>query len=367
MQLTPRKSTGTSLTKVVLRCTGHIRTDNIEVQPHSPSAPKERLALLNAEGANNGAQQCHDPEVQVIKKEVKLETMLKTLIEHGGYSRNRQPILDSIRVTPAALSQYTRGRTRPSFDKLIALADFFDVSLDYLVYGELTSASVDPGPIARYVEQALLDVSTRTNRHSDLVARMVRLLMDRIDDIAGEVVKSRSAGMEGLIENTEILRAERFCRQADIVATDLVADIIEFEGETVPGEYFPVVINNLTQGCQYRFLLSGELTTQSPAVIRLREMIADAVGGDRLHEYCMFRTTKWPATGSTVLYDLDTRAFQQTEPALFTQFRKYLLDDTWLGYINRPNSDSRADMLMDPSNVARARKAFNVLWNVAAT
>lgn len=93
--------------------------------------------------------------------------------------------------------------------KLVALADFFDVSLDYLVHGEPTSPPVDAGPIARYVEQAFLAVGARTNRHSDLVARIGRLLMDRVNDVAEEVVDSRSAGMEGLIENTEILRAER--------------------------------------------------------------------------------------------------------------------------------------------------------------
>lgn len=303
----------------------------------------------------------------MIKREVKLETVISNLIERGGYSRNRQPILDSIQVTAAALSQYGRGRSRPSFDKLVALADFFDVSLDYLVYGEPASTSVDPGPIARYVEQAFLNVSTRTNRHSDLVARIGRVLMDRVNDVAEEVVNSRSAGMEGLVEDTEILRAERYCQQADIIATDLDADIIELEDEAVPGEYLPVVVNNLTRGCTYRFLLAGDLTTHSPIVSRLRAMITDAVGGDRLHKYCSFRTTTWPVTGTAVLYRLDTRTFATAEPALFTQFRKYLLDDTWLGYLNRPNEDSRADMLMNTRNVDRARKAFDVLWSAAST
>jgi transcriptional regulator with XRE-family HTH domain len=308
-----------------------------------------------------------DPEFQVTKRAVKLDTMLNNLIERGGYSRNRQPILDSIQVTAAALSQYARGRTRPSFDKLVALADFFAVSLDYLVYGEPTSTPVDPGPIARYVEQGLLDMRTRTNRHSDLVARIGRLLMDRVNDVAEEVVNSRSAGMEGLIENTEILRTERYCRQADIVATDLDADIIGLEHGAVPGEYFPVVVENLGRGSTYRFLLAGELTAQSPIVIRLREMLTDAVGGDRLHEYCLFRTTTWPVTGSAVLYHLDIGAFAKMEPALFTQFSEYLLDDGLLGYLNRPNSDSRADMLMDPRNADRNRVAFERLWTVATT
>jgi transcriptional regulator with XRE-family HTH domain len=305
-------------------------------------------------------------EFQVIKRQVKLETMLNSLIEQGGYSRNRRPILDSINVTAAALSQYTRGRTRPSFDKLVALADFFGVSLDYLVYGQPTNTPIDPGPIARYVEQALIDVRARTNRHSELIARMSRLLMDRIDAVAAEALSSRSAGFEGLIETMEILRVERHCQQADIVADNLESDIIlTGDDETVPGQFFPVVIDNLRRGCTYRFLLAGELTTLSPIVGRLREMIGDAVGGDILHEHCFFRTTTWPVAGAAVLYKLDTSKFEKTDPELFLQFSKYLLDHTWLGYLNRPTDDSTADMLMAPSHVARARKAFDTLWKVA--
>lgn len=302
----------------------------------------------------------------MIKREVKLETMLNTLIERGGYSRNRQAILDSIQVTAAALSQYTRGRTRPSFDKLIALADFFGVSLDYLVYGEPASTPVDPGPIARYVQRALMDVSTRTDRHSELVARIGRLLMDRIDDVAKEVVSSRSAGMEGLIELNETLRVERHCRQANIVSTDLEPNLSRLDDdEAAPGQFFPVVIENLRRGSTYRFLLAGELTTQSTIVALFRKMITDAVGGDTLHEHCFFRTATRPLASTTVLYDLDTSKFSKAEPALFAQFGKYLFNGTWLGYVNRLNHDSTADMLMTPSHVERTSRAFSSLWSEA--
>ena len=308
----------------------------------------------------------------MIKREVKLETMLNSLIERGGYSRNRQPILDCIHVTAAALSQYTRGRTRPSFDKLVTLADFFDVSLDYIVYGEPTGAPVDPDPVARYVEQALIDMRTRTNRHSELAARIGRLLIDRINDVAAEAIDSRSAGMEGLIEDVESVRVERYCRQADIVATDLDSDVISVavgEGkpdEGAPGQFFPVVAENLINGCRYRFLLAGELTIHSPSVTYFREMIAEAVGGDRLHEYCLFRVTTEPLAGAPVIYQLDTSAFATEEPALYAQFNNYLLNDTWLGYLNRPNSESTADMLMDPSHLARARDEFEIRWSNAS-
>lgn len=300
----------------------------------------------------------------MIKREVKLENMLTSLIDRCGYSRNRQPILDSINVTAAALSQYTRGRTKPSFDKLVALADFFNVSLDFLVYGEPATSPVDPAPIVRYVEQALMDVRTRTSRHSDLIARIGRRLGERINDVAMEITETRSASIEGQIEHAEVLRVENYCRQVDLITANLAPNIVLMEDdEPVPGQFFRVVVSNLMRGCTYRFLLAGDLTVQSPTVRYLREMITDEVGGDRLHKHCLFRTSTWPIVGEAVLYQLDISAFAAEESALYEQFNEYILDNTWLAYQNHPNGNSTADNLMDPDHAERTRKAFELLWN----
>ena len=77
----------------------------------------------------------------------KVGQMLESLIERGGYSRNRKRILSKLGISGAALSQYIREQTWPSFSKLLAIADFFDVSLDYLVYGQPTSSLIDYGPL----------------------------------------------------------------------------------------------------------------------------------------------------------------------------------------------------------------------------
>ena len=303
----------------------------------------------------------------MIKKEVKLETMLARLIERDGYTRNRQPILDSINVTAAALSQYVRGRTRPSFDKLLALADFFEVSLDYLVYGELATTPTDPAPLARYVRQVLSDERARTTRHAELVARLCRLIMDRIDEATRGLEKELKA-FEGLIELGDILRIEHYCQQADIATADLVADIIlTDDNEATPGSFFSVVVDNLSRGCTYRFLLVDELTTRSPIVVRFQEMIKETVGADRLHEYCFFRTASSPVPGAPVLYKLNGPTFAMAEPSIFAQVSKYLLNDTWLGYFNRMSNESNADMLMSASHIMRSRHAFEVLWDAATT
>lgn len=302
----------------------------------------------------------------MINRNVKLEEMLSSLIERGGYSRNRRAILESVGVTAAALSQYVRGRTRPSFQKLVALADFFGVSLDYLVYGEPVSAPVDNGSLARYVEHALADVQTRASRHSDLMTRIGRVLADRIDDVARELAESRTAGMEGLIEQDEVLRVERYCKQADIVATDLSPNIIDMpDGDAAAGQFLQVVAANLARGCKYRFLLTGELGTHPEAVTRFRELVASVVGGDQLNEHCSFRRTVLPVMSGSGLYQLDTPTFAMEEPGLFTQFGKLLFNGTWLGYVNAPNDESDADMLMSPSYTERARHTFEALWSAA--
>jgi transcriptional regulator with XRE-family HTH domain len=303
-------------------------------------------------------------EVEVQHRTVKLEEMLSSLIERGGYSRNRQPILDAVQISAAALSQYTRGQTRPSFQKLIELGTFFGVSLDYLVYGEPVAPVADHGPLARYVEHALSDVQARASRHSDLLTRIGRVLADRIDGVARELANSETAGREGLIQHDEVLRVERYCRSADIVTMTLKPDVIQMSGtDSAAGQFLQVVAANLTKGAKYRFLLPGGETTQDDAVASFRSLLARSVPGDHLHGNLAFGRAAMLVTAGTGLYELDIAAFEREEPALFTQFRKYLSEDHWLGYITRPNVDSNADMLMSCNHARHARTAFDSLWS----
>jgi len=294
--------------------------------------------------------------------------MLSSLIERGGYSRNRQSILDAVGVSAAALSQYTRNQTRPSFAKLTALADFFGVSLDYLVYGEPVGTAVDYGPLARYVDHALAEVQARASRHSDLMTRIGRVLADRVDDVARELAASRTAGREGLIQHDEILRVERYCLQVDIVALNLGFDVIDMsEGDAAAGQFLQVVAANLGKGVQYRFLLPGEYADQGAAVGTFRTLLARYVGGDQLHERCTFRRAQQPVLAGAGLYRLDLASLELEEPAVFTQFSQYVDEEDRLGYLMRPNTESGADMLMSGSHTSRACAAFESLWAGAAS
>jgi hypothetical protein len=203
-------------------------------------------------------------------------------------------------------------------------------------------------------------IQARTSRHSDLVARIGRVLADRVDDVARELAESETAGREGLIQQDELLRVERYCRQVDIISTDLSPNVIDLEGgDPVAGQFLQVVAANMAKGCKYRFLLAG---IQDSAVTAFRRLLAAAVGGDHLHENCSFRRSSMPVLTGSGLYRLDTAGFEMEEPGLFAQFGKYLRDGAWLGYLNRPNDDSNADMLMSPAQNGQACEAFERLW-----
>jgi transcriptional regulator with XRE-family HTH domain len=299
------------------------------------------------------------------RREVKFGEMLESLIERGGYNRNRKKILSALDISAAALSQYVREQTRPSFGKLLALADFFDVSLDYLVYGTPTSSLTDYGPLYRYVDHALADVQARGSRHSAVVARIGRVLADRINEVAAELASAPTATREGLLQDDEMLRLERFCRKADILSLNLEFDVIHREQGVAAGRFLPVVAANLERGAAYRFLVPGPDRAMETTVEACRRLLADQIGGDRVRQNCAFRRTASPPLVGVVLLKLDSVGLKAEEPALYWQISDYLSEDGWLGCIIRPNDDSNSDMLMNPPHAQRARTSFETLWSTA--
>lgn len=295
-------------------------------------------------------------------REVKFGRMLASLIEHDGSSRSRKRISRELGISGSALSQYTHEQTWPSFLKLLAIADYFDVSLDYLVYGQPGSSALpDYGPLYRYIDHALAGVQARGSRHTAVVARIGRVLADRIDIVAAELAATPAAAREGLIQDDELLRLERYCLRCDLLSLNLDFNVIRAAGGSAPGRFLAVVAANLERGTPYRFLLPqgepwGEITND------FRQLLSEHIGGDRVRENCSFRMTAAPVSSGFLLYQLDTIRLGVEEPALHAQICDYLNGDVWLGCVARTNNDSNSDMLMDPEHVRRAQEAFTRMW-----
>ncbi|MCL2076992.1 MAG: helix-turn-helix domain-containing protein [Oscillospiraceae bacterium] len=63
---------------------------------------------------------------------------MKNFAEHLKYIRTskgftQRQVAEGTKIAERIIIRYERGAGKPSFDKLWALADFFDVSVDYLM------------------------------------------------------------------------------------------------------------------------------------------------------------------------------------------------------------------------------------------
>ncbi len=300
--------------------------------------------------------------------EIKLGQTLKQLIEGHGYSRNRQKILRAVGVSGTALSQYLHDQVRPSFRTLIALAEFFDVSLDYLVFGisqEPQAAAPDYGPLARYIDLSLSEVQARAARHTWMIGRISSALAQEIDQIARRVVE-HATPPAGMLLDDESLVLERYSVDTTIVSLNLQYDILAFEETKAAGRFLPVVAENLIKGRAYRFLLPAPARDWRPVVDSFREILqASGVGSDALVQNCKFRVTSVPVATGLGLCQLDIGSLRREQGLLYEQFSGFIDADGWLGYTIAANEDVKADTLMDAFHLRQAQESIPYLWKAA--
>ena len=221
-------------------------------------------------------------------REIKLAATLKRLVDDGDYRGNRKQVCAELGITPAALSQYIIGQTTPSVDKLVAIADLFKVSLDYLMFGEDTVAGpgglLEYGPLARYVEVGLDSVRTDIATQSAFVAKIGSILADQIA-AAARTVARRPATLEGMLDREQAVELERFSEASVIAAMDLGSDIVEIHGDIeqgiMAGNFITIAAENISKNRTYHFILSperqdNELVSQQYRALLLRQNLTTA-------------------------------------------------------------------------------------------
>jgi transcriptional regulator with XRE-family HTH domain len=222
---------------------------------------------------------------EVSERELKPGQSLSSLIERGGSSRDRQEILTALGISPTALSQYTRDQVRPSFQKLLALADFFGVSLDYLVYGEIT----DGHAATQYVNESVSRAMVTARRHTDLVGHIGRVLADRVEEAARELADFPTVGRRGQVQDDEAARIEGYCLSARD-PLNLEYNLIALpDSQPAVGRFLEVVAMNLLKGCDYQFLVPLD---SEAMVEQCRSLPAERVGRDAVKKNCSFRRTE---------------------------------------------------------------------------
>ena len=62
-----------------------------------------------------------------------IDRMTSIMKQHGI---NAKRLSEELGISSSSFTDWSKGKGTPSLDKLVKFADYFDVSLDYLVYGK---------------------------------------------------------------------------------------------------------------------------------------------------------------------------------------------------------------------------------------
>lgn len=300
---------------------------------------------------------------------IKFPEILARLIDESSFRTNRRPIWEAVGITSAALSHYTLGRARPRLESLVALADFFNVSLDYLVLGREMPGPVssDNQSITRYVDWALGDVQTKVARRAWMTARVGQVLADQIDKAIEQVDIGPGGGMMTI---EEILTLERYSLETKILSVRMDTDVISLApGVSAIGRFGHVVAANLCAASPrpYDFLLH-ELHGRSlvPDVRAFRSLLRDELGvSEERLRFCKFRTTNLPVLIGCSLFRLDMSGLHIHEPALALAAQEYVSNDGWLGHSISANTEAGYRLLLEPGDMSITLRTLKDMWSEA--
>lgn len=298
--------------------------------------------------------------------EIKIEEKLSELLAITNESNAE--IASKVGVSSSSITQYRKGETRPSLEKLVALAKALDVSLDYLVLGDDDEAEeMDPDPVVRYMDQSLQDMQIRTAQHTALVAHVGRRLSQMLDTEIERYLEDDPGRRlyAGIIADTELASLERYSQTTRLALQTLHYNLQDDSTKT-PGSFFKTVANNLSQGQEYQYLLAKNPSTDwSSLVQKFRRLLVEQTNSEvAVRSNCRFRVTDTPLFTGCGVYELAENDLEAEDPVLydFLTEQGYLYEDGCIGYVISPSLDVQGVTIMDEDRLTTAVQSFETLW-----
>lgn len=294
-----------------------------------------------------------------------IETLLRSS-ELAG--RGRKKLADEVGISEATVSHYVRGRVRPSYQALLKIARYFNVSLDYLVFGERLASTEGPETpiqLRAQIRRAVVEASDAAGRHAHLTMRVVRTLEASINDAISNIVADKAnLGPAGFLTVSEAIAIEYHARKLSIMTREFQCDVTP-QGE--PGPFFEVMTHNLKKFHNYQYLLGGTHEEWREKVATLRHLVRKAGVDDQTMNECLdVRATPFELTSSVCILRLDPSSLSRVEPVLYARFRDQIgPDDEW-AYISVEREDASGGVVIEPSYRKSTLRMFENLWNQAA-
>ncbi|MBL1074047.1 helix-turn-helix transcriptional regulator [Nocardia sp. 2] len=280
-------------------------------------------------------------------REIELAATLKHLIDSGKYAGNRRRVANDLGITPAALSQYLKGQTRPSLENLVAIADLFDVSLDYLMFGE---DSAESRLVGRYMEAGFAASRAEAAAEAARVAKIGTIIAEQIASAAQAVAK-RPPTFHGMLDHIQALELERYSKHSIVVVMNLDENLrdvdSEFERGVTAGGFLAVVADNLRAGRSYSFVLSQDMSERESRIQQFRDLLRKRRLTEAQISECKFTVATDLFYVGFGLLHLDVDAMRRSSPVLFNFVESYISHEGWIGYTELASNSHFTTSLMD--------------------
>ncbi|WP_329128964.1 helix-turn-helix domain-containing protein [Streptomyces sp. NBC_01476] len=295
-------------------------------------------------------------------RRVAFEASLRALLDSPGLAGNRKKLARALGVNEATISHYLHGRIRPSFDTLVGISDFFNVSLDYLVFGERPRPQTpdDPVGVRAQIRRAIVESSDLGGRHLDMFTRISRRLEAKISDVARDLAEeSEGWGPVGFVTDAEAIGLEACITRMRIMTRLFQSDT---QGDE-PGAFFEVVSTNLRSGRPYQYLLYGEREAWTAAVESFRELVVrSGVPVELSRELLQFRSLNRELISSVCILDLDVPLIKRQEPILWERHQDNISAEGVWAYLSIERPDAQGGVTIEPLYLDSTLRQFHRDW-----
>jgi len=118
-----------------------------------------------------------------------LENRLRELRIKAGLKQ--EDLIKRFSLSSGRYSQYETGKRKPDYDLLIELADFYNVSLDYLLGRTDTPSPLTKEKTPSYQEEVLRDIEDITPEMASEVRQFINYLKHKKETTAGATAEKK--------------------------------------------------------------------------------------------------------------------------------------------------------------------------------
>ena len=301
------------------------------------------------------------------EREIKFDEILRSLLDREKTTVTQKKLAKALGVSGTTVSHYVTGRIRPSFQALVGIAAFFNVTLDYLVFGErvLSASTVGAEDLRADVMRALAESNAFQGRQRDLIVRVNQRLSEQIERVARELLDDLSSvSPPGFFTDAEALPIELCANHIRVTVSKPPADLtIGPDGEVGRGRFFDVLASNIMAGRTYQYLFHGKRAAFESYVRSYRDLLAEAdIPADVVSERIEFRVVDADLPAGIVIYNLDVGMFERREPVLWERFRDDGVVNGVFAYVLVRHEEPLGGIVLYDTYLESALRMFNRDW-----